>query len=117
MDLTIESEPTRSRELHPSGAVSVLKATPATEETGADRPAAPIIAAAAGNNPPDVARPAKRPRKPRKRAAEKISEAYALGYEEGFKASPGSLAALIVGAGSGCIATLLFIALYKALHG
>ncbi len=66
---------------------------------------------------PEPAAPAKRARKPRKKAAQKISEAYALGYEEGFKASPGSLAALIVGAGSGCIATLLFIALYKALHG
>lgn len=62
----------------------------------------------------------KRQRKPRKKKAQLIDEAYDRGVLEGISQSTGSLAVFIAGTGSGCICTLIFLALYhafRALHG
>lgn len=58
----------------------------------------------------------KRPRKPRKKAAQKISEAYEAGLAVGRDASTGGLATLIVGTFCGAVSTLIFVALYHAMH-
>lgn len=59
----------------------------------------------------------KRPRKPRKKKAELIMEAYAKGLDDGAENSAGTLATLIVGAASGVVGTLIFIAAYHFLRG
>lgn len=55
-------------------------------------------------------------RKPRKKKAQLIAEAYEAGLDEGRSDSMGGFASLILGAFSGGIATLIFIALYHAMH-
>lgn len=59
----------------------------------------------------------KRVYKPRKKKAQLIEEARDEGYAAGISDSTGSLAMLVVGAGSGVIGTLIFLALYHAMHG
>jgi hypothetical protein len=59
----------------------------------------------------------KRVRKPRKKKAQLIAEAFEAGRTEGREESAGGLAVLVVGAFSGAIGTLMFIALYHYLHG
>jgi len=54
----------------------------------------------------------KRTRKPRKKKAQLIDEAYDKGVLDGISQSTGGLATLIFGTAMGSVGTLIFIALY-----